>query len=164
MTLAEIQKLRLRQNLGGYAEPLTDQHVLTLEELLSAAKGRITINLDVKSPIYAEVVHAVLRAGDADLVTVKTRTGLASPALAAAAPFDRVPFIPVLQGASGEIAEVAEHQATAAHPIAFELPHIASNRCGQGGRGRATSRHPALQQHPGGRLRDLDRRRHRRPA
>ena len=31
MTLAEIQKLRLRQNLDGYAEPITNEHVLTLK-------------------------------------------------------------------------------------------------------------------------------------
>ncbi len=125
MTLAEIGKLRLRQNLGGYAEPITNEHVPTLEEILSAAKGRITLNLDVKSPIYAEVVDAVLRAGDADLVTVKTRAGIASPALAAIAPYDRVPFVPILQGKSDEIGAVAERQATGAHPAAFELPRMA---------------------------------------
>jgi len=126
MTLAEIRKLRLRQNLGGYAEPLTNEHVLTLEEMLSAAKGHIMLNLDVKSSIYAEVVEAVLRAGDADLVTVKTRAGISSPALAGIAPFNRVPFVPVLQGKSEEIGEVAERQATGAHPVAFELPRMAS--------------------------------------
>ena len=127
MTLAEIQKLRLRQNLGGYAEPITNDRVLTLNELLSAARGRITLNLDVKSPIYAEVVDAVLRAGDADLVTLKTRAGLASPALAGIEPFDRVSFVPVLQGKSEEIGEVAERQATGTKPVAFELPRMTSD-------------------------------------
>jgi glycerophosphoryl diester phosphodiesterase len=92
--------------------------------MLGAAKGRITLNLDVKSAIYAEVVDAVLRAGDADLVTVKTRAGTASPALAAIAPYDQVPFVPVLHGKSDEIAAVAERQATGAHPAAFELPRM----------------------------------------
>ena len=127
MTLADVRKLRLRQNLGGYAEPITSEHVLTLEELLRAAKGRITLNLDVKSPIYAEVVYAVLSAGDADLVTVKTRAGIASPALAAIPPFNRVPFIPVLQGRSEEIGVIAERQSTDAQPVAFELPRMASD-------------------------------------
>lgn len=127
MTLVEIQKLRLRQNLGGYAEPVTDQHVITLKEMLNAAKGRITLNLDVKSPIYAEVVHAVLAAGVSDLVTIKTRAGIASPALAGIAPFDHVPFVPVLAGRSEQIALVAEQQATGAHPVAFELPRMSSD-------------------------------------
>jgi glycerophosphoryl diester phosphodiesterase len=126
MTLAEVRKLRLRQNLGGYAEPLTDEHVPTLDEMLKAAKGRITLNLDVKAPIYAEVVDAVVRAGDTDLVTVKTRAGIASPALAAIAPFNQVPFVPVLNATGSHIAAVAERQATNAKPVAFELPHILS--------------------------------------
>src|ERR1700722_5092608 len=126
MTLAEVRKLRLRQNLGGYAEPLTDEHVPTLDEMLKAAKGRITLNLDVKAPIYAEVVDAVLRAGVADLVTVKTRAGIASPALAAIAPFNKVPFVPVLNAKGSDLVAVAERQATDARPVAFELPNMLS--------------------------------------
>jgi glycerophosphoryl diester phosphodiesterase len=126
MTLAEVRKLRLRQNLGGYAEPLTDEHVPTLDEMLKAAKGRITLNLDVKAPIYAEVVDAVLRAGASDLVTVKTRAGIASPALAAIAPFNSVRFVPVLNAKGSDIAAVAERQATNANPVAFELPQMQS--------------------------------------
>ncbi len=126
MTLVEVRKLRLRENLGGYAEPLTDEHVPTLDEMLKAAKGRITLNLDVKAPIYAEVVDAVLRAGAADLVTVKTRAGIASPALAAIAPFNKVPFVPVLNAKGSDLVAVAERQATNARPAAFELPHMLS--------------------------------------
>jgi glycerophosphoryl diester phosphodiesterase len=126
MTLAEVRKLRLRQNLGGYAEPLTDEHVPTLDEMLKAAKGRITLNLDVKAPIYAEVVDAVLRAGATDLVTVKTRAGIASPALAAIAPFNKVPFVPVLNAKGSNLVAVAERQATGARPVAFELPNMLS--------------------------------------
>lgn len=126
MTLAQLQKLRLRQNLGGYNQPLTDQRILTLEEMLAAAKGRITLNLDVKAPVYVEVIDAVLRAGAADTVTVKARAGIASPALAAMSPYDRVPFIAILDhdGDAATLATVAERQATGAHPIAFELPHM----------------------------------------
>ncbi|WP_174243038.1 glycerophosphodiester phosphodiesterase family protein [Granulicella sp. L60] len=126
MTLAEVRKLRLRQNLGGYAEPLTDEHVPTLDEMLKAAKGRITLNLDVKAPIYAEVVDAVLRAGATDLVTVKTRAGIASPALAAIAPFNKVLFVPVLNAKGSDLVAVAERQATGAKPVAFELPNMLS--------------------------------------
>ena len=68
--------------------------------LLAAAKGRITLNLDLKSPIYAEVVGAVLRAGGADLGR--------------------------RQGKSEQIGAIAERQTTGAHPLAFELPRMAS--------------------------------------
>ena len=89
MTLAELRSLRLRQDLGGYAEPLTEERIPTLDEMLEAAKGRITLNLDVKDSIYAEVADAVERAGASDAVTIKTRAGIASPPLAAIEPFAR---------------------------------------------------------------------------
>ncbi|HEY9137953.1 MAG TPA: glycerophosphodiester phosphodiesterase family protein [Terriglobus sp.] len=127
MTLADIRKLHLRQNLGGYSEPPTDQHVLTLEEMLRAAKGRITLNLDVKEAIYAEVVDLVLREGAADTVTVKTRAGIASPPLAAIQPFAQVPFVPVLDAHGSNVAAVAEQQASQKKPVAFELPRMASS-------------------------------------
>ncbi len=123
MTLDDLRKLRLRQNLGGYSQPLTDERVPTLEEMIKAAKGRITLNLDVKDAIYAEVVDAVVRAGAVDLVTVKTRAGIGDPALAAIEPFVRIPFIPVLFGQGSNLLAVAEHQAKG-KPIAFELPHM----------------------------------------
>lgn len=126
MTLADIQKLHLRQNLGGYSEPLTEEHVPTLDELLRAAKGRITLNLDVKEAIYAEVVNFVVRAGASDLVTVKTRAGISSPALAAIEPFSEVPFVPVLDAHGSSVAAVAQHQTDHAKPVALELPRMLS--------------------------------------
>ena len=126
MTLADIRKLRLRQNLGGYSEPLTEEHVPTLEDILHAAKGKITLNLDVKDPIYAEVIEFVVRAGAVDLVNVKTRAGIASPPLAGIEPFVRVPFIPVLDPRGSDVAAVAEQQVSHASPVALELPHMRS--------------------------------------
>jgi glycerophosphoryl diester phosphodiesterase len=123
ITLAELRKLRLRQNLGGYVEPLTNQQVPTLIELLEAAKGQITLNLDVKDAIYPEVVEAVVRAGATDLVTVKTKAGIASAPLASIEPFEHVAFIPVLDPHGSEIAAVAEQQLRA-KPVALELPHM----------------------------------------
>lgn len=124
LTLAELRLLRLRQNLGGYAEAVTDQRILTLDEILRAAKGKLTLNLDVKGAIYAEVIDAVDRAGAINFVTVKTRAGIGSPRLASIEPFVRVPFIPILDARGSEIAEVAERQMAGAKPVALELPHM----------------------------------------
>ena len=126
MTLAEVRKLRLRQNMGGPAAPLTDEPVLTLEELIRAAKGHITLNLDVKDAIYAEVVDFIVHANAADLVNVKTRAGIASPPLAAIEPFVRVPFIPILDSHGSLVAAVAAHQVSRGRPLAFELPRMRS--------------------------------------
>lgn len=124
LTLADLRQLRLRRNLGGYAEAVTDQRVLTLDELLTAAKGRITLNLDVKGAIYSEVIDTVVRLGAADFVTVKTRAGIGSPALASIEPFARVPFIPILDPRGSQIADVAKRQLSSAKPVALELPHM----------------------------------------
>lgn len=125
-TLEEIRRLRLRQNLGGYAEPLTYEHVPTLDELLAAAKGKIALNLDVKGPIYAEVIDAILSAGASEFVTVKAPAAIASPRLAAIQPYTGVPFIPILDGRGGDLILVAEKQLEGASPIAIELPRMLS--------------------------------------
>jgi glycerophosphoryl diester phosphodiesterase len=97
LTLAQIKALRLKQGLGGADAPLTQQSFLTLDEMLTLAKGRIVLNLDIKGPIYPEVIDAVARAGAPNWVIVKTSAGLGSGPLAAIAPYNEVPFavIPV---------------------------------------------------------------------
>jgi glycerophosphoryl diester phosphodiesterase len=121
MTLAELRALRLRQNLGGGGAALTTERIATLEEMLVAARGRILLNLDVKDAVYAETIDAVRRAGMADQVIVKSNAGPRTHKLATMPPFDRVPFMPILQGSSG-LAAIAVNQMETARPIAFELP------------------------------------------
>jgi glycerophosphoryl diester phosphodiesterase len=128
LTLAQIKALHLRANEGGPDAPLTDQTMLTLEEMLARARGRIVLNLDVKAMIYPEVVDAVLRAGAQDRVIVKTTGGLGSAPLASIAPFDSVPFavIPMSADHRGlDIPEVMGRQIAGPHkPVAFELPVV----------------------------------------
>jgi glycerophosphoryl diester phosphodiesterase len=126
LTLAQIKALHLRDNEGAADAALTDQTMLTLDEMLAMAKGRIVLNLDVKAMIYPEVVDAVMRAGAQDRVIVKTFGGLGSAPLAAIAPFDKVPFavIPMSADERGlDIPEVMRRQmAGPRKPVAFELP------------------------------------------
>lgn len=104
--------------------PLTDRRVPTLEEALATAKGRILLNLDVQAGLYAETVAAVRRAGQQDGVIVKQPAGIGSPVLADVAPFDTMPFMPILVG-DVELDVVAERQLGGHHrPIAFELPRM----------------------------------------
>ncbi|MCC8686675.1 glycerophosphodiester phosphodiesterase family protein [Xanthomonas campestris pv. raphani] len=128
LTLADLQKLRLRTDEGGAQAPLTDQRVVTLEQMLAAAKGHILLNLDVKDAIYVQVVDAVTRAGMQHQVIVKAEAGIASPPLAAMQPFDRVYFFPILINAHGtaDLAAIATAQTRNAHPVAFELPKMAA--------------------------------------
>lgn len=128
LTLESIKSLRLRQNLGGANQPLTNETVPTLDELLARAKGRILLNLDVKDPIYAEVIDAVARAGMREGVIVKTSAGVGSQPLAAMSPYDRVPFavIPATSDGTGRDlpALVDAQMAGSRHPVSIELPII----------------------------------------
>ncbi|WP_161961854.1 glycerophosphodiester phosphodiesterase family protein [Xanthomonas campestris] len=128
LTLADLQKLRLRSDEGGAQAPLTDQRVVTLEQMLAAAKGHILLNLDVKDAIYVQVVDAVTRAGMQHQVIVKAEAGIATAPLAAMQPFDRVYFFPILINAHGsaDLAAIATAQTRNAHPVAFELPKMAA--------------------------------------
>lgn len=127
LSLAQIKTLRLRENEGGAA--ITDAQVPTLDELLVHAGNRIVLNLDIKDAIYPEVIAAVRRAGMARRVIVKTSAGIGSPALSALAPYDQVPFMPILSSADEggtDLAVVARQQADGRHPpIGYEVPRMA---------------------------------------
>jgi glycerophosphoryl diester phosphodiesterase len=126
LSLAQLKALRLRQDEGGAAAPLTDQRIATLDELLALAKDRIVLNLDVKDAIYGEVVNAVRRAGAQDRVIVKTFAGIASVPLAAIPPYDRVPFavIPITADPdAADVPQIVERQMNGnVKPLAVELP------------------------------------------
>ena len=125
-TLAQLRNLRLRADMGGPQVPLTDQRILTLQEMLERADRRIVLNLDVKDMIYAEVVDAVRRAGAERRVIVKTLASTATAPLAAMPPFDRVPFMPVLRFPTDEreLLDVARNQLKGRKPLGFELPPL----------------------------------------
>lgn len=124
LTLAQIQALHLRDNEGGKTAMLTDQKVPTLHEMLAAAKGRIVLNLDVKASIYAEVVAAVERAGMTGQVLIKSYAGPGSPPLAEIAPFDRVPFLPMITQGENRAIEAAINTQVSGRvkPVGIELP------------------------------------------
>lgn len=130
LTLADLQKLRLRTDEGGAQAPLTDQRVVTLEQMLAKAKGRILLNLDVKEAIYVQVLDAVARAGMQHQVIVKAEAGIANAPLAAMPPFNTVYFFPILISTHGnaDLAAIAVAQTRHAHPMAFELPKMAASQ------------------------------------
>ncbi|WP_045738985.1 glycerophosphodiester phosphodiesterase family protein [Xanthomonas sp. MUS 060] len=127
MTWPQLSKLRLRDDEGGADAALTDQHPVTLEQMLAAAKGRIMLNLDVKAPIYAEVADAVRRAGMEREVVLKTEVGVHSQPLASLPPFDRVNFTPVLLNPPGtdDLLQTMRTQIGGkVRPVAIELPRM----------------------------------------
>ncbi|MBB5711612.1 glycerophosphodiester phosphodiesterase family protein [Sphingomonas xinjiangensis] len=128
MTIAQINGLRLRENEGGEGAALTDQRVLTLDQMLTHARGRIILNLDVKDAIFGEVAAAVRRANAVERVIVKAYAGIASPPLADLAPYDAAPFIAILSSADATGAELptvlAQQGRARVRPIAYEVPRM----------------------------------------
>ncbi len=128
LTIAQLRQLHLRDDEGGKAIAITDQRIMTLEELLRAAGDRLVLNLDVKDASYPAVVDAVVRLGAEGRVIVKAVAGIASPPLSGAAPFDRVSFMPILSAsddAGADLAAVARRQSLGARrPLGYELPYM----------------------------------------
>jgi glycerophosphoryl diester phosphodiesterase len=130
LTLAQLKTLRLRQNFGGNMSPeITDQRVLTLDELLAAAKGRIMINLDIKEDIYPEVIAAAVRAGMADQVLVKSVVKAPQSPLADQPPYTNTPYMPIVwrtaADAYDDLPAVVQRQLAAAHRVpAVEMVYL----------------------------------------
>jgi glycerophosphoryl diester phosphodiesterase len=128
LTLAELQKLRIRNGFGGPAQPFVEGRILTLAELMAHAAGRIVVNLDVKDASYVEVIAEVRRLGVERHVIVKNVAGIASPALAALASYRDVPFMPIVNGSDArgsDIPAIIQRQTTSdRRPVAVEASRM----------------------------------------
>jgi glycerophosphoryl diester phosphodiesterase len=126
LTWTQLSALRLRDDEGGEKAALTDERMLTLDQMLALAKGRIMLNLDVKANIYVEVAAAVRRAGMEKQIVIKTEVGPETPAMAAQAPFDRLLYmpIPLNPDRKADLAAIVTAQLTDARPIGIELPRM----------------------------------------
>jgi glycerophosphoryl diester phosphodiesterase len=130
LTLAQLKALHLRQNFGGNMSPeMTDQRVLTLDELLAAAKGRIMINLDIKEDIYPEVIAAAVRAGMANQVLVKSVVKAPGPPVADQPPYTDVAYMPIVwrtpANAYDELPAVVQGQLASTHRVpAVEMVYL----------------------------------------
>lgn len=125
-TWPELARLRLRDDLGGADAALTDQHPVTLDAMLAAARGRIMLNLDVKAAIYPQVADAVRRAGMERGIVIKTEVGPETPAMAGIAPFAGLHYMPILLNPHGRIdlLRTVERQVSATRPAGIELPYM----------------------------------------
>lgn len=126
LTLAQIRSFRLRSDEGGHDAPVTAARVPTLEEALAHAARRIILNLDIQAGLHPDTIAIVHRARQEDGVIVKEPAGLGSPMLAETAPFDSVPFMPILSPTDdgGDLIAIAKKQARGRKPVAIELPRM----------------------------------------
>jgi glycerophosphoryl diester phosphodiesterase len=63
LTLAQIERLRLREGLGGSQAALTDERVPTLEDAMRLAKHRGLVNLDKGWPFREEIWDVLVETG-----------------------------------------------------------------------------------------------------
>lgn len=63
LTLAQVQRLRLREGLGGSQAALTDERVPTLAEAMRLAKDRGLVNLDKGWPFREEIWDVLVETG-----------------------------------------------------------------------------------------------------
>ncbi|MDV6333054.1 glycerophosphodiester phosphodiesterase family protein [Asticcacaulis sp. 201] len=123
MTLAQVKQLKLRQNFGGSMSPtLTDQTVPTLDEILDYARGRILLNLDIKEEIYPEVIAAAEAKNMAPYVLVKRVIADDVSPIVDQAPYDSVPFMPIIghwpaAPANFDVTRIAARQVASQHRL-----------------------------------------------
>ena len=75
LTLAEIKKFKLKSNQGGKDAVATEYDILTLEEALALAKGKILVNIDKFTQHPYEILQVVEKAGAMKDVLVKSTHG-----------------------------------------------------------------------------------------
>lgn len=130
LTLAQLQALRLKQNMGAQMSPeLTDEHLSTLAQMLAAARGRIMINLDIKDDdIYAQTIAEATAHGMARYVLVKSFVNRDAAGVGADDPaFAAVPYMPIVgawagKGEGASAAQVVTRQLAAQRrPAGVEL-------------------------------------------
>ncbi|MEH3159601.1 MAG: hypothetical protein PGN08_12155, partial [Sphingomonas taxi] len=145
---------KLRDDEGGATAALTDERMLTLDQMLALAKGRVMLNLDVKANIYAEVAAAVLRAGMEKQIVIKTEVGMDTPAMAAQPPFDRLLYmpIPLNPDRKADLAAITARQMTGATPVGVELPRMDAGQLAPIVGGRQGASRPAVGQYAVGRV------------
>lgn len=81
MSAADIRRLRLKVGAGGPDAPLTGEQVPTLEEALSAARGKLLVNVHLKAPVEEDVAALVERMKMNGQVTTWVTAGPDDPSL-----------------------------------------------------------------------------------
>lgn len=126
LTLDQVKALRLREGQGGSGASLTDQHVVTLKEMLEHAGERIMLLLDVKEQVFAEVLEIVRISGASGRVIIQPAAGAGSLSLANIEPYDQVPVMPALLSAEDRGSDLAqlilEQSSGATRPWAYSFP------------------------------------------
>jgi len=94
-TLSHIQGLHLREGAGGDTK-LTSFSPPSLEQFLSASKGAILINLDLKESLFEQAFQLVTKLGMEDQILIKMNAAADSEKLKNASFVGKVKFMPII--------------------------------------------------------------------
>ncbi|MDA5192822.1 glycerophosphodiester phosphodiesterase family protein [Govanella unica] len=116
LTLAQLKALYLKEAEGGEGAALTTHRIPTLEEALSAARGKVFVNLDAKGPSLLRALAQVRELGWTDGILFKG-TDVPPQDLAK---FKDAYFMPVVKESFGSIqSQLPLYKAY--RPVAFEV-------------------------------------------
>lgn len=121
---AQLRKLRLREGNGlkdGKPTPLTKRHIPTFRQALRAAKNRILINVDAKTPLSPAMLAMIDAAGGRGQILFKAEAPLAQ--LNDHAPWvQQVRFMPILREPDIKTdPAIAIASYDPVHPIGYEI-------------------------------------------
>ena len=97
MTTDEVRSLKLKTSAGGENADWTSERVPTLREALTASKGHMLVNLDIKETLYDEALSIAKITGTQDQILIKMRAPADDPALANAAFHGQAYFMPIIR-------------------------------------------------------------------
>lgn len=100
---SDIQSLTLYTRKGGKNEYLTRQHIPTLRQALTLAKGKILINLDIKGNIYANAFSEVKKLKMEKQIIIKTDIAANDPNLIQAPYLGHSYFMPIIRQCVADI-------------------------------------------------------------
>lgn len=131
LTLAQLQRLRLKQNFGADMSPeLTAETIPTLATMLQAAKGRIMLNLDLKADDYPAAIAEARAHGMLPYVLVKSVVTNTAAVAADRPEFADVAYMPMVghwnrAPLAGSLAEIARYQLAARRrPVGVEMVFV----------------------------------------
>jgi len=127
LTLAEVKAARLREGQGGSKAKLTDEHVPTLEEALTACKGQILVNIDKFHVDRKQITDVIAKLGFARQVVLKGKGDYAQVKKNTGAPWQQVAsrefvYMPVLGGGKDADGQAAVRRQFAAWDSAPYVP------------------------------------------
>jgi glycerophosphoryl diester phosphodiesterase len=119
-TFAEIRQLRLKEFDGGDMARVTEQVIPTLKEALTAAKGKILLNLDAKADIREQAYAEAKEMGMTEQILIKNYITEPTDELRGFNFYGNTLFMPIIKEIDGDLGVIVKNF-DAEPQIAYEV-------------------------------------------